>query len=72
LIDKTQLKIKELEHVLIEKVAQLFRDMLTASEWLNRSRLGQPRVIKAVTRIAAFQGAIIVRSGRRRADDIGE
>jgi hypothetical protein len=28
LIDKVQLKIKELEHVLIKKVEQLFRDML--------------------------------------------
>jgi hypothetical protein len=28
LIDKDSLKIKELEHVLIEKVEQLFRDML--------------------------------------------
>jgi hypothetical protein len=28
LIDKDALKIKELEHVLIEKVEQLFRDML--------------------------------------------
>jgi hypothetical protein len=27
-IDKEALKIKELEHVLIEKVEQLFRDML--------------------------------------------
>jgi hypothetical protein len=27
-IDKESLKIKELEHVLIEKVEQLFRDML--------------------------------------------
>jgi hypothetical protein len=27
-IDKETLKIKELEHVLIEKVEQLFRDML--------------------------------------------
>jgi len=28
LIDKDSLKIKELEHVLIEKGEQLFRDML--------------------------------------------
>jgi hypothetical protein len=28
LIDKDALKIKELEHVLTEKVEQLFRDML--------------------------------------------
>jgi len=27
-IDKEPLRIKELEHVLIEKVEQLFRDML--------------------------------------------
>jgi hypothetical protein len=27
-IDKEKLKFKELEHVLIEKVEQLFRDML--------------------------------------------
>ena len=31
LIDKDSLKIKELEHVLIEKLEQLFRDMLYAS-----------------------------------------
>ncbi|MGH6822855.1 MAG: hypothetical protein ACREC4_05085 [Methylocella sp.] len=28
LIDKDSLKINELEHVLVEKVEQLFRDML--------------------------------------------
>jgi len=28
-IEKDSLKIKELEHVLIEKVEQLFRDMLS-------------------------------------------
>src|ERR1700675_354298 len=49
LIDKDSLKIKELEHVLIEKVEQLFRDMLfgTCSKGEDPGEAGLGRVFRA-------------------------
>jgi hypothetical protein len=41
-IEKESLKFKELEHVLIEKVEQLFRDMLSVAD-VGRAPRGQWR-----------------------------
>jgi hypothetical protein len=53
-IEKESLKFKELEHVLIEKVEQLFRDMLSVAVWAaHREAMEASRTGPAVQAAAA-------------------